>query len=149
MTTDMTGEYALELYSMFEELGCPVWIDGGWAVDALLGVQTRPHSDLDIALEDRLALTLPERLISNGYRDVERDDTTKWNFVLGDDRGHEVDFHTFVLDGSGNVVEGVKYPKGSLTGVGRINGIAVRTIDPEQLVKFHSGYKLKEKDTGT
>jgi lincosamide nucleotidyltransferase A/C/D/E len=146
MTHDMSADYALRLYKEFEALGCPVWIDGGWAVDALLGEQTRAHSDLDIALEDRFTMTLRENLISMGYRDVERDDTTKWNFVLGDASGHEVDFHTFVLDDSGNVTEGTPYPKGSLTGIGRIKGIEVRTIDPQQLVKFHSGYELKEKD---
>jgi len=146
MMQEMTADYALELYKQFEALGCPVWIDGGWAVDALLGVQTRPHSDLDIALEDKFAATLREYLRSNAYRDVKRDDTTKWNFVLGDGSGHEIDFHTFVLDASGNVAEGAKYPRGSLTGVGRINGVEVRTIEPGQLVKFHSGYELKEKD---
>jgi lincosamide nucleotidyltransferase A/C/D/E len=143
---EMTADYALELYKQFEALGCPVWLDGGWAVDALLGVQTRPHTDLDIALEDRFTAMLRGHLMSNGYKDVERDDTTKWNFVLGDGSGHEVDFHTFVLDASGNVVEGAKYPRGSLSGVGRINGVEVRTIEPGQLVKFHSGYDLKEKD---
>ena len=64
MTNDMTADYVLELYKEFESLGCPVWIDGGWAVDALLGVQTRPHSDLDIALEVRFTVTLREHLIS-------------------------------------------------------------------------------------
>jgi lincosamide nucleotidyltransferase A/C/D/E len=146
MTQEMTADCALELYKEFEALGCRIWIDGGWAVDALLGLQTRAHSDLDIALEDRFAATLREYLSSKGYRDVERDDTTKWNFVLADDDGHQVDFHTFVLDDAGNVVEGLKYPKGSLTGVGRIKGIEVRTIDPEHLVRFHSGYEVKEKD---
>lgn len=93
--------------------------------DALLGVQTRPHSDLDIALEDKFTLKLRRHLISKGYKDVERDETTRWNFVLGDDRGRQVDFHTFVLDARGRVIEGVKYPKGSLTGIGRINGVGV------------------------
>jgi lincosamide nucleotidyltransferase A/C/D/E len=29
---------------------CPVWIDGGWGVDALLGRQTRLNADLDLAI---------------------------------------------------------------------------------------------------
>ncbi len=28
--------------------GLPVWLDGGWAIDALLGRQRRPHDDLDL-----------------------------------------------------------------------------------------------------
>jgi lincosamide nucleotidyltransferase A/C/D/E len=27
-----------------------LWLDGGWGVDALLGSQTRPHSDLDMVV---------------------------------------------------------------------------------------------------
>ncbi|MFM7534474.1 MAG: nucleotidyltransferase domain-containing protein [Acidimicrobiales bacterium] len=30
--------------------GLDLWVDGGWAVDALLGEQTRPHADLDLAI---------------------------------------------------------------------------------------------------
>ena len=38
------------------------------------------------------------------------------------------------------------YPTGSLTGTGTISGRAVRCVSPEWMVKFHSGYDLKEKD---
>jgi lincosamide nucleotidyltransferase A/C/D/E len=46
----MTAADALALYDLFRSHGITVWVDGGWGVDALLGRQTRPHSDLDIAL---------------------------------------------------------------------------------------------------
>ena len=39
------------LLIVFERNQLEVFIDGGWGVDALLGKQTRPHSDLDIALK--------------------------------------------------------------------------------------------------
>jgi len=56
-----------ELLGLFERLRIHVWLDGGWAVDALLGEQTRPHLDivieqsrLDIAtLCTRFAIPLP------------------------------------------------------------------------------------------
>jgi lincosamide nucleotidyltransferase A/C/D/E len=38
---------------MLEEAKVTVWVDGGWGVDALLGEQTRPHKDLDIAIEEK------------------------------------------------------------------------------------------------
>jgi lincosamide nucleotidyltransferase A/C/D/E len=38
------------------------------------------------------------------------------------------------------------YPADSLTGTGIIAGKDVRCISPEWMVKFHSGYELKEKD---
>jgi lincosamide nucleotidyltransferase A/C/D/E len=46
----MTAEDVLELVILFEQNGIEVILDGGWAVDALLGVQTRPHEDLDVAM---------------------------------------------------------------------------------------------------
>jgi lincosamide nucleotidyltransferase A/C/D/E len=36
-----------------EKLGIEIWVDGGWGVDALLGEQTRPHKDLDIAIQQK------------------------------------------------------------------------------------------------
>jgi len=38
------------------------------------------------------------------------------------------------------------YPADALTGYGVIDDQVVKCISPEWLVKFHSGYELKEKD---
>ena len=88
-------------------------------------------------------------LEAEGYRDVPRDDTSPWNFVLGDDQGREVDVHAVVFDSMGNglygsVEKGVMYPAGSLRGTGLIGGEIVRCIAPEWIVRFHSGYVLKD-----
>jgi MEDS: MEthanogen/methylotroph, DcmR Sensory domain len=63
----------------------------------------------------------------------------------------EVDVHVVVLDDNGNGQYGPRdkeemYPAAALTSTGSINGHPVRCISPECMVKFHSGYKLKEKD---
>lgn len=42
--------------------------------------------------------------------------------------------------------KGEIYPADSITGTGKIQGQTVRCISPEWMVKFHSGYQLKEKD---
>jgi lincosamide nucleotidyltransferase A/C/D/E len=142
----MTADDAIDLYSAFTAAGILVWIDGGWAVDALLGRQTREHDDLDIAVEERHVPALREILKRRGYRDVPRDDSHRWNFVLGDDGGRQVDVHVVVLDAAGKVVDGLAYPTESLTGTGTIVGHAVRCIEPQHLVKFHSGYPIRDKD---
>jgi lincosamide nucleotidyltransferase A/C/D/E len=49
----MTSSEVLDLYSSLEILGVEIWIDGGWGVDALLGKQSRPHQDLDIAIQQK------------------------------------------------------------------------------------------------
>jgi lincosamide nucleotidyltransferase A/C/D/E len=56
-----------------------------------------------------------------------------------------------VLDDQGDGICGPpekreKYPAASLTGTGNIDGQAVRCVSPEWMVKFHSGYDLRDKD---
>jgi lincosamide nucleotidyltransferase A/C/D/E len=46
----------------------------------------------------------------------------------------------------GPAEKGEMYPAASLTGTGNIEGRAVRCISAEWMIKFHSGYQLKEKD---
>jgi hypothetical protein len=39
----------VDVLERLDRAGVPVWLDGGWGVDALVGRQTRPHRDLDLA----------------------------------------------------------------------------------------------------
>ncbi len=147
----MAARDARRLYDWLEEAGVEVWVDGGWAVDALLGAQTRRHADLDLALETRLVERLREVLVERGFRDVPRDDSRPWNFVLGDEAGLEVDVHAFTFDANGDGVygppeDGAFYRADALTGQGVIDGRRVRCISADWLVRFHSGYRLTEKD---
>lgn len=147
----MKAEDIVGLHTLLEENQISVWIDGGWGVDALLGEQTRPHSDVDIVIKHKDVPKLRELLEALGYEDRERDDTSAWNFVLGDNAGHEVDVHAITFDDEGNGLygpkeKGVMYPAASLTGTGTVNGHAVKCISAEYLVKFHTGYELDEND---
>jgi lincosamide nucleotidyltransferase A/C/D/E len=142
----MPAEEAIALYNLFRAHGIVVWVDGGWGVDALLRRQTRPHSDLDIALRHSDVLRLRALLQERGYRDVPRDDTRACNFVLGDDLGHQIDVHSFELDAQGNNVFGCEYRSEHLTGEGSIFGHAVKCIPPTQIIDFHTGYNIDEDD---
>jgi lincosamide nucleotidyltransferase A/C/D/E len=147
----VTSGDVVDFYRAAMQLGIELWIDGGWGVDALLGGQTRPHKDLDIAIEQKNVAALREFLRLQGYRGIKLEDARPWNFVLGDENGREIDVHVIVLDDSGNGIygppeKGEMYPASSLTGAGTIEGLAVRSISPEWMVKFHSGYDLKDKD---
>jgi lincosamide nucleotidyltransferase A/C/D/E len=147
----MTSTDVINFCMQLDNLGIEIWIDGGWGVDALLGEQTRPHGDLDIVIQQKDLQKARELLEGQGYKNVERDDTSPWNFVLGDDRGHEIDFHVIIFDNKGNGIygpaeKGSMYPVGSHSGTGIINGYSVRCISPEHMVKFHTGYKLRQND---
>jgi lincosamide nucleotidyltransferase A/C/D/E len=147
----MTATDVISLYTELENLSIAIWIDGGWGVDALLGEQTRPHQDLDIAVQQKDVPRLRQLLHARGYKDIKLAEARVWNFVLGDENGKEIDFHVIVIDDNGNGLYGPTenaemYPAASLTGTGSIDGRTVRCISPEWMVKFHSGYKLREKD---
>lgn len=143
---EMKAKDALELYLLFVENNIETWVDGGWGVDALLGKQTRKHSDLDIAIWHKDVTKLRQLLEARGYTDVSRDDTWECNFVLGDKHGRQVDIHTFTLDKNGKNVFGLAYQGIHLGGEGRISGRKVKTINPKSLVKFHTGYEIDEED---
>ncbi len=147
----MTSDDVRCFLSLMDSLGIRVWLDGGWAVDACLGAQTRRHGDLDIVIEQRDVLAAVAALQRCGYAPVVRDDTRPWNFVLGDDGGHQVDFHVIVFAEDGRGVygppeEGVCFPAESLTGVGSIGGREVTCLTPGWLVAFHTGYDVDEDD---
>ena len=155
MTTEapqFTSADIHEFYKLLDELGIEVWLDGGWAVDALLGEQTRPHDDVDIIVEQKDVNALRTALEARGYREVIRDDTRPINFVLSDtgrEAGRIVDFHVVVLDADGNGDYGEEkaaFPAWGLTGTGTIDGLNVRTLSPALLVQFHQGYTLRDKD---
>lgn len=46
MIPQVSAEAAVDLLRLFEGAGIDVWLDGGWAVDAALGEQTRSYDVL-------------------------------------------------------------------------------------------------------
>ncbi len=148
---EMTADDVCDVLGLLDARGIRVWLDGGWAVDACLGSQTRRHGDLDIVIEERDLQAAVAALRERGYVPVPRDDTRAWNFVLGDNHGHQVDFHVIVLDAQGDGVygppeNGERYPAAALTGTDAVNGRPVASITPEWLVRFHTGYEVDATD---
>jgi hypothetical protein len=47
----MCGSDVLAVRDVLSRAGCRTWVGGGWGVDALAGRQTRPHRDLDLAVD--------------------------------------------------------------------------------------------------
>lgn len=147
----MTAESALEIYKSLEEISIPIWIDGGWAKDALIGSETRSHRDLDFAVERKNLSRLVDYFISLGYTEIDRPEETKWDIVLGDENGHELDIHAFEFDEIGRVIDKPywdAYGFNALDGVGHIAGVEVRCVNLDHILKTMDGSKreLREKD---
>jgi lincosamide nucleotidyltransferase A/C/D/E len=134
-----------------ERTGISIRVDGGWGVDALLGKQTRPHNDLDIFVQQKDIPALRSLLEKQGYKEIKLEIARPHNFVLGDDEGHEIDIHVIVFDGRENFTYGPDgqketFPASALSGTGVIDSRAIRCTSPEWMVKWHTGYKLRETD---
>src|SRR5438552_14483233 len=100
----MDARDVVDLLDFCEQGGLEVYVDGGWAVDALLGEQTRRHDDLDIALPHR-QVPLQRRLMEDrGLHERPQSDSWECNFVLMDAVGHRLDVHSYTLDAAGNNV---------------------------------------------
>jgi len=142
----MDAASVIQILDLFRSNGIEGVVDGGWAVDALLGEQTRPHGDLDIALMHRDVPRLRILLETAGYADVPSVDRREYNFIMGDSLGHRVDVHSYEFDEAGHNVFGVAYIPEQLTGQGTIMGYLVRCIPVDWLIKFHDGYELDGND---
>ncbi|RMI34161.1 nucleotidyltransferase domain-containing protein [Nocardia stercoris] len=142
----MQAHDVLSLYRAVTEAGVAIWIDGGWCVDALLGRQTRDHSDLDLAVQRDQADRLREILATLGYLPDPKPDDTLWNYVLTGPDSRSVDIHVVEYDSAGAVSYGIPYPFGSLTGTGHIDGTPVACVDPEWMFRFKTSYPPEDKD---
>ena len=149
--SEMTSEALVELLRLFEDVGIEVWLDGGWAVDALLGTQTRPHKDVDIIVRVSDLEKLRHSLADRGF-EIQTGGTES-NFVLANQSGLEIDVHAIVFDQQGNGIYRMAdgsdwiFPATGFNGRGVVQGENVRCLSAEVQVLCHAhGYVPAEKD---
>lgn len=148
----MSGEWAARLVRVLRDQDVDPCVGGGWAVDALLGAQTREHSDLDLWVRAEDVHPLFTGLATCGLdRVLPWPGDRPWNFVLHDGGRLRIDLH-FYEDGPdgrwhyGSASVGETFPDSALAGIGTIDGVTVRCEAPEWSVRFHDGYPLRESD---
>ncbi len=146
----MQCNVVVELYKALADAGVDIWIDGGWAVDALVGRETRSHADLDIAAEAKDVAALRRLLAARGYAEAPSHDSNAWNFVLADPDGRRIDVHVVELDDKlgvlGAPLAGTAYPAGSLTGQGRLGTLPVNCVSADVLLRFKTSYPPRPVD---
>lgn len=129
--------------------GCRVWVAGGWGVAALVGRQTRPHRDLDLAIDVEQEAVALHALSLRGYT-VETD----WRPVrveLVAPYRSWVDLHPVAFDPTGHGrqvgLDGAHfdYPPDAFT-EGTLGGITVPCLSRQQQVRFHCGYEPRPAD---
>ena len=142
----MKANCVIDFWCATEALDLDICIDGGWAVDAVLNRQTRPHADLDIALPASKVSALRQLLANRRYSEVLRSDSWEHNFVMQDPEGREIDVHSYIMNPDGSSAGGVDYCAAHLDGMGIILGTPVRCVPPDWQVRSRSGYELRRRD---
>lgn len=149
---DMPAEVVVELLDLLTRHGADPCVAGGWAVDALLGTQTRAHADLDLWLT---AADFEPLVVAFAARGLDRlrpwPGDRPWNFVLHDGYRLRVDLHLYeqVDDDRlhyGSAVAGERFSAEALTGRGVIAGRPVRCEAPEWALRWHQGYPPRATD---
>jgi lincosamide nucleotidyltransferase A/C/D/E len=148
----MPAEQAVALLGVLRAHDIDVCVGGGWSVDALLGEQTREHSDLDLWLP---AAHLARLFVAFAELGVDRilpvPGDRPWNFVLHDGIRQRVDLHLYEPrpDGwlhYGSAVDGEALPAEALSGSGTIAGQPVRCEAVAWSVRWHTGYPARAVD---
>lgn len=131
-----------------EARGVTYQCNGGWAVDALVGAQTRPHGDLDVFLDERALDAAIAALRARGYATAEG-----WRPVRielrADDRA--IDLHPMRIQHNGDGVQallggGVRLHEAARRAVGSIGGRRVVVADRARLVELRQGYVARNVD---
>ena len=145
----MTVPDVLAVLEGLDRAGVRVWLEGGWAVDALVGRQTRPHRDLDLDIDVRQTDAALEALRTLGYR-TDGDFRPNRLELTAPGRGL-VDLHFLTFDDAGNAVQfgmaGEVYPCPAEAFVsGSLAGRRVHTLAAAQQIAWRTGYEMREVD---
>ena len=134
----------VQIFRLLEESGVPVWLDGGWGIDALLKRETREHQDLDLIIPVECLNAAESVLGDVGFLKDDRQTMMPAKFVLRNSEELQIDIHPVTLkpDGSAEHIDSddtsnfytFVHSAAGLSGVGVISGQIVRcTTAAEQI----------------
>jgi lincosamide nucleotidyltransferase A/C/D/E len=148
----MPADAALHLLDVLAAYDVRPCVGGGWGVDALIGEQTRPHSDLDLWIPTTETEGLFVAFVAEGIdRIFPWPDDRPWNFVLHDADTRRVDLHFYERGPGGRLqygsaVDPFVFSEADLSGHGVIAGVEVRCQRPEFALRCHTGYQPRDID---
>ncbi|MGJ6981626.1 nucleotidyltransferase domain-containing protein [Aestuariimicrobium soli] len=147
-----SADEVVALVDRLESEGITYQVNGGWGVDALVGEQTREHSDVDVFVDGEAFESVSDWLLARGYTE-EQDflPVAVWYVQATDERINRVDLHPMVLDDDGNGYQsGEKeqyfhHPADART-TGTIAGRSVVVGNRDHLISLHQGYLPQASD---
>jgi lincosamide nucleotidyltransferase A/C/D/E len=148
----MPANTAAQLLATLGDHGVDACVGGGWAVDALVGRQTRDHEDLDLWVA---ASDLEPLFVAATHLGLDRilpwPGHRPWNFALHDGARLRLDLHFYEPLAGGQLhfgacMGGKIFAGAALAGRGAIGGHAVRCEAPEWALLRHTGYPPRPVD---
>ena len=144
----MTSGAVTAFIDWLEEAHVTYQVNGGWAVDALAGRQSRDHGDLDVFLDAEKLQAAVDWLESQGYKQVVDALPVRVELRRGDDA---VDLHPMVLDADGNGIqqgfgEEVFHHRSDQRTEGLIDERRLVVAAADRLVELRGGYKTRPVD---
>lgn len=144
----MTSVEVVSVIEWLERHGVTYQVNGGWAVDALIGRQSRVHGDLDVFVDESHVSSFGRWLAARGYAVVVDWSPVRVEWRSGDLR---VDVHPMRLNEQG---DGLQAGFGEETfmhavvqrTVGHINGRPVVVANAERLLELREGYAPRPVD---
>ncbi len=141
----------LDILTMFDQAGITTWVEGGWGIDALLGMQNRGHGDLDLVVDGALSDDTHRLLSEVGFSVIFEDLPGRCSYMDAHERA--VDLCFVAADRYGDrwnvnrtAGRGVPdYPFDCFT-YGWIGGQKVGCLGPETQVAHHLGYEVEDVD---
>lgn len=151
----MRATGVLQVVDRLDAAGVAAWVGGGWGVDALVGHQTRPHTDLDLVLDRADEQLAVAELAALGYGKLTSepvpDSLTPLRIAMYDALGRSVDLHPVDLQRWLTGVVGPRLPAAGDPAAaafahGRIDGRRVRCLSPSLQLLTHEGYAGRDTD---
>ena len=146
----MTAPDVIAVLDLLTNAGIVHWIAGGWGIDALVGSQTRAHSDLDLHISSSDATAVRDLLAETGYAVAK--DELPFRVEMVHPSGGRVDLHPFHLDNEGSARSRMKnggwwiFDQEALSGVGAIAGRSVRCVSVTEQIHSHLEFEPRPID---
>jgi lincosamide nucleotidyltransferase A/C/D/E len=143
------AEQVVSLMSVLRDAGIRVWVAGGWAVDILVGHQTRPHGDLDLAVDAGQLPDLMRLLEADGFR-LSSDELPSRAELSATD-GRVVDLHPVRFSENGSGLQSgaggpsFRYAPDGFT-AGSLDGVLIPCLSAAQQLEFRRGYAHRPVD---
>lgn len=132
---DMPVSEVLVAVATLMSAGVVVLVAGGWGIDAIVGEQTRRHSDVDLVVRSSQAAAAELALLALGYQVIDRLRGGCWMPDVVVCRNAE-----------GRTVELLPLERLPEATTGSLAGRPVPCLSVGTQVTFHSGYRLRMDD---